>query len=109
MSVKNISKICRESLNQSKAIDILFLDIEKISSFADRLVIATASSNIHAKSVSDKLVESLKKNDIKIIGVEGQSDSGWILVDCGDLVINIMKKDIREFYDLESLWGTSSN
>ena len=79
------------------------------SSFADRLVIATASSNIHAKSVSYKLVESLKKNDIKIIGVEGQSDSGWILVDCGDLVINIMKKDIREFYDLESLWGTSSN
>ena len=51
------------------------------------------------------MVETLKENKVNIMGVEGEPDSGWILVDCGDVVINIMRAEQREFYDLESLWG----
>ena len=69
------------------------------------IIIATANSNRHAKSISEKLVDLLKNEKIHIIGVEGEVESGWILVDCGSIVINIMKKEHREFYDLEGLWG----
>ena len=105
MPKKKLSEICKDSLLDSKAEDILNLDVKGISSFADQIIIATANSNRHAKSVSEKLVDKLKQDKIHIIGVDGQVESGWILVDCGSIVINIMKKEEREFYDLEGLWG----
>ena len=75
-----------------------------MSSFADEIII-TANSIRLVISVSEKLVETLKEIKVNIMGVEGEPDSGWILVDCGDVVINIMRSEQREFYDLESLWG----
>lgn len=108
MSEKNLQNICKKSLEDNKAEDILALDIEGISSFADVIMIATANSNRHAKSLADKLVESIKANDKNILNVEGKVESGWILVDCGGVVVNIMKEDIREFYDLEGLWGENT-
>ena len=105
MPTESLSNICNHSLFYSKAEDITLLDVKEVSSFADEIIIATANSNRHVISVSEKLVEALKENKINIIGVEGQPDSGWILVDCGDVVINIMRREQREFYDLESLWG----
>ena len=105
MPKKKLTEICKDSLLDSKAEDILNLDVKGISSFADQIIIATVNSNRHAKSVSEKLVDKLKQDKIHIIGVDGQVESGWILVDCGSIVINIMKKEEREFYDLEGLWG----
>ena len=91
MPKKKLTEICKDSLLDSKAEDILNLDVKGISSFADQIIIATANSNRHAKSVSEKLVDKLKQDKIHIIGVDGQVESGWILVDCGSIVINIMK------------------
>lgn len=108
MSEKNLQNICKKSLEDNKAENILVLDIEGISSFADVIIIATANSNRHAKSLADKLTESIKANNKNIINVEGKVESGWILVDCGGVVVNIMKEEIREFYDLEGLWGENT-
>jgi len=108
LSKKTLSELCNLSLIDSKAEDLLVLDVENISSFADKIIIATATSNRHALSVSEKLVDCLKENKFNILGVEGEIDSGWILVDCGDIVINIMRKEQREFYDLEGLWGENT-
>jgi len=108
LSKKSLSQICNNSLKDSKAENLLILDVSKISSFADTIIIATASSNRHAMSVSEKLVDCLKSNKFNILGVEGEIDSGWILVDCGDVVINIMRQEQREFYDLEGLWGADT-
>ena len=105
MPKKNLQDICNSTLIDNKAEDVLILDINGISSFADAIIIATANSNRHAKSLSEKLVESIKASGKSILGVEGKIESGWILVDCGEVVINIMKSDIRDFYDLEGLWG----
>ena len=66
MSKKTLSEICNNSLTDSKAEDLLVLDVENISSFADKIIIATATSNRHALSVSEKLVESLKENKFNI-------------------------------------------
>ena len=108
MSKKTLSELCNLSLIDSKAEDLLVLDVENISSFADKIIIATATSNRHAISIAEKLVDCLKENKFNILGVEGEIDSGWILVDCGDIVINIMRKEQREFYDLEGLWGENT-
>ena len=108
MSEKNLQNICKKSLEDNKAENILALDIEGISSFADVIMIATANSNRHAKSLADKLVESIKARNINILNVEGKVESGWILVDCGGVVVNIMKEEVREFYDLEGLWGENT-
>ena len=105
MPTESLSNICNQSLDESKAENVIILAVRTVSSFADEIIIATANSNRHATSVSNKLVEYLKEKKINIIGVEGESSSGWILVDCGDVVINIMKQEQREFFDLESLWG----
>ena len=103
-----MNDICTSTLSDNKAENVLSLDIKEISSFADNIVIATASSNRHAKSLSEKLVDEIKANKISILGVEGKIESGWILVDCGEVVVNIMKNEVREFYDLEGLWGENT-
>jgi ribosome-associated protein len=108
LSEKKLQNICQKSLEDNKAENILSLDIEGISSFADVIMIATANSNRHAKSLADKLVESIKAGNKNVLNVEGKVESGWILVDCGGIVVNIMKEDIREFYDLEGLWGENT-
>ena len=108
MSEKKLQNICQKSLEDNKAENILSLDIEGISSFADVIMIATANSNRHAKSLADKLVESIKAGNKNVLNVEGKVESGWVLVDCGGVVVNIMKEDIREFYDLEGLWGENT-
>jgi ribosome-associated protein len=101
----DLKTICCEALDDLKAQNILVLDIQDISGFADWFIIATASSSRNAKAISNKLIESLKLQNQHLVGVEGQDDSEWILVDCGDVVVNIMQQETREFYDLESLWG----
>jgi ribosome-associated protein len=108
LSEKKLQNICQKSLEDNKAENILSLDIEGISSFADVIMIATANSNRHAKSLADKLVESIKASNKNVLNVEGKVESGWVLVDCGGVVVNIMKEDIREFYDLEGLWGENT-
>lgn len=108
MPEKNLQNICKKSLEDNKAENILALDIEGISSFADVIMIATANSNRHAKSLAEKLVESIKASNINILNVEGKIESGWILVDCGGVVVNIMKEEVRDFYDLEGLWGENT-
>ena len=105
MKTLDLKTICCSALDDLKAQNILVLDIRDISSFADWFIIATASSSRNAKAISNKLIESLKRQKHHLVGVEGQEDSEWILVDCGNVVVNIMQQDTREFYDLESLWG----
>ena len=101
----DLKTICCSALDDLKAQNILVLDIRDISSFADWFIIATASSSRNAKAISNKLIESLKQQKHHLVGIEGQDDSEWILVDCGDVIVNIMQQETREFYDLESLWG----
>lgn len=105
MESTDLKTICYKVLEDLKAQNILILDIKDISDFAYWFIIATASSSTNAKAISNKLLESIKLSNYHVIGIEGQEDSEWILVDCGDVIVNIMQQDTREFYDLEGLWG----
>jgi ribosome-associated protein len=108
MKSPELKIICLDTLEDMKAKDILPLDIRGISGFADWFIIATASSSRNAKAISNKIIETVKENKLQVVGVEGQEDSEWVLIDCGDVVVNVMQKETREFYDLESLWGETT-
>ena len=90
---KKSKKIIQNSLEEIKAQNTIFLDLSKLNSFTDFLVITSGTSSRHMSAIKYKLIEDLKNNKISISGVEGQNSSEWILLDLGDFVINIMSKD----------------
>ena len=81
--------------------------LKKINSFTDVLLITSGSSSTHMSAISNKLIRALKKNKVEIINLEGKNSADWVLLDLGDIVINVMSISAREYYDLESLWDNS--
>ena len=92
------------SLEDIKAVNPIAIDVTKISSLTDFMVIASGTSNRHIAAMSEHVLEDLKETNISGIKIEGQGGDDWVLVDAGDVVIHLMSEDAREFYDLESLW-----
>lgn len=95
-------------LSDRSALDIALLDISKSSSFADYFVIATAQSPLHFNALREHLEKSLKEEGVGLRHGEGTPDSGWVLLDFGDLIIHIFSPEKREFYRLEDLWGKTT-
>ena len=102
---KLLQTLCINSLEDLKAHNINVISVEKISSLANSMIFATATSARHAKALSEKLVENVKNSGEIVLGVEGNDDCEWILIDCEDVIVNIMIEKIRKYYDLESLWS----
>lgn len=96
--------IINKALKKIKSKDINIIEVERLTQMMNYMIICTATSNTHADAISKNLKLTVKNSGIKILGMEGQSNSGWILVDLGDIVIHIMLKEMREFYQLEKLW-----
>ena len=92
------------SLEDIKAVNPIAIDVTRISSLTDFMVIASGTSNRHIAAMSEHILEGLKETNISGIKIEGQGGDNWVLVDAGDVVIHLMSADAREFYDLESLW-----
>tara|TARA_B100001175_G_scaffold73356_1_gene61002 strand:+ start:498 stop:821 length:324 start_codon:yes stop_codon:yes gene_type:complete len=92
------------SLEDIKAVNPIAIDVTRISSLTDFMVIASGTSNRHIAAMSEHVLEDLKETNISGIKIEGQGGDDWVLVDAGDVVIHLMSTDAREFYDLESLW-----
>ncbi|VAW72153.1 Ribosomal silencing factor RsfA [hydrothermal vent metagenome] len=105
MNTDELQKIVQKALEDIKAGDIKVLDVIDISSVTDRMVIATGYSTRHVKSIADSVIEAVKKNGCKVLGMEGEKACDWILVDIGDVVLHVMLADVREFYALEKLWA----
>ena len=91
-------------LEDIKAVNPIAIDVTRISSLTDFMVIASGTSNRHIAAMSEHVLEDLKETNISGIKIEGQGGDDWVLVDAGDVVIHLMSADAREFYDLESLW-----
>ena len=92
------------SLEDIKAVNPIAIDVTRISSLTDFMVIASGTSDRHIAAMSEHVLEDLKETNISGIKIEGQGGDDWVLVDVGDVVIHLMSADAREFYDLESLW-----
>jgi len=97
-------KVVHEALTDVKAKDILELDVSTISNVADAIVIASGTSTRHVKALADNVADEARKAGFRPIGVEGERDAEWILIDLGFVVVHVMLPTARKFYDLESLW-----
>ena len=93
------------TLNENKGIDIRIISIKEISSIADYIIIATGSSNRHLTSMAEHIERNLKKIGQKTLSKEGENQSEWVLLDLGDIIVHLFKKEIREFYNLEKMWS----
>ncbi|HEY9131776.1 MAG TPA: ribosome silencing factor [Dyella sp.] len=93
-----------DALEELKAKDIREIDVRGKTSIADLLVIASGTSARHVKSIADEVVKFAKKAGVMPLGVEGEREAEWVLVDLGDIIVHVMLPRIREFYGLERLW-----
>jgi ribosome-associated protein len=93
------------ALEDVKANDIAVLDTSKLSSLFERMVIASAQSTRQTRALADNVVEQLKLQGERAIGVEGEDPGEWVLVDFGDIVVHIMQPAVRAYYNLEELWN----
>lgn len=91
--------------SDKQATDILMLDISKISSFTDFFVIMTAESRRQMDALSEDMEGELKRSGASLHHREGSTESGWLLLDFGDLIVHLFAPEEREFYQLEELWA----
>ncbi|RXR08425.1 ribosome silencing factor [Pseudoxanthomonas composti] len=99
----------REAAEELKAKDLVEIDVRGKSSVTDYLVIASGTSTRHVKSIADEVMKFAKKLDVMPLGVEGEREAEWVLVDLGDVVVHVMLPRVREFYALERLWTVGDN
>ncbi|MBA2350863.1 MAG: ribosome silencing factor [Burkholderiales bacterium] len=93
------------ALEDIKARDITVLDVSKLTSLFDRMIIASAESTRQTKALANNVREKLKADGAEVYGVEGEENGEWILVDLGDVIVHVMQPAIREYYNLEQLWA----
>ncbi len=98
-------KLIKRLLEDKKAEDIVILDVSELTNIADFFVIATANSEIHARSLAEYLEQELERHGYSLHHIEGLESGKWILVDALDIIIHIFTRDWREYYGIEWLWS----
>ncbi|MDH5471519.1 MAG: ribosome silencing factor [Gammaproteobacteria bacterium] len=108
MQAKELKKLVIEAIEDLKGENIVEMDVTDKTSVTDVMIIVSGTSSRHVKSIANNVVEESKKAGIKPLGVEGDVQGEWVLVDLGDVVVHVMQPHIRDFYDLEKLWSVDT-
>ena len=103
-AVSRAIKTVLASLEDSKAENIVSIDIQGKSSLGDYMVVASGRSHRHVSAVADHLLKALKDAGLGMARVEGLSGADWVLIDSGDIIVHVFRPEIREFYNIEKLW-----
>lgn len=105
MTIDELKQRAIKALEDMKAEDILVLDVKDKTTVTDWIIVATGSSSRHVKSIANNVVITAKEAGRPPLGSEGEEDGEWVLVDLGDVIVHVMQRQVREYYDLESLWS----
>ena len=103
-----VVNVVENALDEMKAVNVKVLAVTKLTDITDTMIIASGNSDRHVRSIADRVVEHAKKAGFRPMGVEGERDGEWVLVDLQDVIVHIMLPRVREFYRLESLWDVSA-
>lgn len=106
-SVATIKKNVIEALEDIKGFDIIDLDVRKLTSITDYMIIASASSTRQTRALANNIQDKMKELNIEVVGIEGEGEGDWVLVDIGDIIIHIMTPTTRAYFNLEELWSKS--
>ncbi len=102
--MEKVKEIASEVIG-NKGEDVVILDVKGLSSLADYFIISHGLSTRHVQGMADKMRRALRKKGIRCVGLEGEKEGKWILMDYGDVVVHLFYGPVREFYDLEGLWS----
>ncbi|WP_363348931.1 ribosome silencing factor [Methylocystis echinoides] len=98
--VQNVLK----ALDETKAEDVISIDLRGKTALADEMIIATGRSTVHVGAIADKAMRALKEAGVSA-RVEGVPQCDWVLIDAGDVIVHIFRPEVRQFYNLEKMWG----
>jgi len=104
LAVEDVLKAVTGSLDDSKAEELVIIDIKDKSALADYMVIASGRSNRHVSAIADHLLRELKNLGAGSAKVEGLESADWVLIDIGDIIVHLFRPEVREFYALEKMW-----
>jgi ribosome-associated protein len=105
MDIRQKQRVVVEALEDIKGRDIQVYDTARMPSMFERVVIASGDSNRQVKALADNVQRKVKESGARVYGIEGAATGEWVLVDLGDVVVHIMHPTVREFYNLEEVWG----
>jgi ribosome-associated protein len=105
-AVSRALKTVLASLEDSKAENIVPIDLYGKSSLADHMVVASGRSHRHVAAVADHLLKALKDAGLGTARVEGMEAGDWVLIDSGDIIVHVFRPEVRDFYNLEKMWQT---
>src|ERR1700690_1863964 len=106
MESKKLARLCREFADNKKAENIVILDVRKLSSVTDYFVIASGTSEPHLRAIVDEITDRLRdEHGVRPRAMDGTVHGAWVVLDFFDVIVHVMRADVRERYDLESLWG----
>lgn len=104
MKEDEIADLAVNALEDLKGVDITRIDVRGITTIADWMIIASGTSDRHVKSLAERVQRNAKDVGLDVIGVEGELEGEWVLVDLGAVIVHVMQPRSREFYALEKLW-----
>jgi|SRR6516164_6460771 ribosome-associated protein len=106
MDSRKLALLCRELADNKKAEDITILDVRELSSVTDYFVVAAGTSEPHLRAIVDEITDKLRdEHGLRPKAVDGTLHAAWVVLDYFDVVVHVMRTDVRERYDLETLWG----
>jgi ribosome-associated protein len=105
MDIRKKQRVVVDALEDIKGRDIHVYNTARMPSMFERVVIASGESTRQVKALADNVQEKVRENGARVYGVEGEASGEWVLVDLGDVVVHIMHPTVRDFYNLEEVWG----
>jgi ribosome-associated protein len=105
MDIRAKQRAVVEALEDVKGRDIIVFNTARMPAMFERVVIASGDSNRQVKALADRVQERIRELGSRVYGIEGEKSGEWVLVDLGDVVVHIMHPTVREFYNLEEVWG----
>jgi ribosome-associated protein len=108
MRFSQLQRVAVAALEDIKAKDITVLDVRKLTSLYDTMIIASADSTRQVKALANNVQEKMKAAGATVLGIEGEGTGEWVLVDCGNIIVHVMQPAVRAYYNLEELWTAST-
>jgi ribosome-associated protein len=106
MDSRRLARMCQDLADSKKADNLVILDVRKLTTVTDYFVIATGTSEPHLRAIMDEIVEKLRvDHSLRPRAVDGTLQTSWVVLDYNQVIIHIMRAEIRQRYDLEGLWG----
>ncbi|MBU9370233.1 ribosome silencing factor [Burkholderia multivorans] len=105
MDIRKLQRVIVDALEDVKAQDIKVFNTSHLTELFDRVVVASGTSNRQTKALASNVREKVKEAGGDVVSSEGEDTGEWVLVDCGDAVVHILQPALRQYYNLEEIWG----